>query len=872
MSTVRVARSNHPTLNFRNRRAPHILSIRATPASLSVFSPSKINLFLRIIRRRPDGYHDLASLFHVIDLGDSMSLTPIDGDQDTLICNIPDIPTDDSNLVIRALKLYRSKTGVQQCFEIVLKKIVPHGAGLGGGSANAATTLWAANEMCGNVASNDDLLTWSGEIGSDISVFFSKGAAYCTGRGEIVEDVEPPISLATPMLLVKPPVGLSTPAIFKALDLDGLSPRDPLDLLDEMRVNGTVTPDLCVNDLEPPAFSILPELDELKTKLILDGDFESVFMTGSGSTIVCFGSDKIPEFLADDKYKDLFVSPARLISRNDGEWYTPSQSYTNSASKLQTFVNTNFCVEFQSSLLFWTNCDDMEDPWKNVKDIDGRQHYRTLGLTFGATDAQIRRSYKHLARKLHPDKGGDSASFAQLREAFEVLTDPQRRKVYDRWAGEVNFRYIHGVAPRSDGGEEILLRTYEDRGFKCDPLTQLVVTCEVCRRPATKQCWTCKMHICDFCTLKQHWKDEHPLHWPLINSQELRVRLAKSEMQRKIKEDAKNYFMQDPNYRSQQELETIRSFKIVAEHYYECPHYQTVYNYQLAKYYMWAETEHAIYLAVHTPTGYKDRPVFFECDGRKLLLQPKMSRPIIDRRLAISLASSSIEMTSSTDNRFHIIVLPKASPEESFNSLFIGDSSGCRSVQQPYEIYDVDDEVLLELRVPFWIDSEDVRVTFSETEVEISVRNQFHIRRSFWTELDAIRDAKKDHSKAINVDLCSWSLEDEEEIFNGERCRLLSVSFIRPSPTPSEIEWKKGVRQDNKIQQLPGRNLPGTRFFRDDEDEFGLESLLEAIVFKRHGRCFVSSKPWLKNSTSFWATSKHELPEETQKKLDVLLQ
>ena len=164
---------------------------------LSVFSPSKINLFLRIMGRRPDGFHDLASLFHVIDLGDRMEMAPIEGKSDRLTCNIADIPTDDSNLVIKALNLYRSKTDIQQHFDIDLQKTVPHGAGLGGGSANAATTLWAANEICGNVAlrqhrnrvtplvlqvaSNQDLLDWSGEIGSDISVFFSEGAAYCTG-------------------------------------------------------------------------------------------------------------------------------------------------------------------------------------------------------------------------------------------------------------------------------------------------------------------------------------------------------------------------------------------------------------------------------------------------------------------------------------------------------------------------------------------------------------------------------------------------------------------------------------------------------------------------------------------------------------------
>ena len=82
----------------------------------------------------------------------------------------------------QAFNMFRSKTGQKQRFAVDLQKRVPHGAGLGGGSANAATALWAANELCGRPASNEQLLAWSGEIGSDISVFFSNGAAYCTGR------------------------------------------------------------------------------------------------------------------------------------------------------------------------------------------------------------------------------------------------------------------------------------------------------------------------------------------------------------------------------------------------------------------------------------------------------------------------------------------------------------------------------------------------------------------------------------------------------------------------------------------------------------------------------------------------------------------
>ena len=84
--------------------------------------------------------------------------------------------------LLQALNLFRSKTGTSQRFRVHLRKRVPHGAGLGGGSGNAATALWAANEAAGCPASAEELLTWSADIGSDIPVFFSLGAAYCTGR------------------------------------------------------------------------------------------------------------------------------------------------------------------------------------------------------------------------------------------------------------------------------------------------------------------------------------------------------------------------------------------------------------------------------------------------------------------------------------------------------------------------------------------------------------------------------------------------------------------------------------------------------------------------------------------------------------------
>lgn len=126
----------------------------SSSGTLSLFSPCKINLFLRIIRKREDGFHDLASLFQAIGFGDTLELTPLhEAEKDEFTCNMEGVPTDRSNLVLRALELMREKTGIRQYFRTNLIKQVPAQAGLGGGSANAATAMWGANELMGNPAS-----------------------------------------------------------------------------------------------------------------------------------------------------------------------------------------------------------------------------------------------------------------------------------------------------------------------------------------------------------------------------------------------------------------------------------------------------------------------------------------------------------------------------------------------------------------------------------------------------------------------------------------------------------------------------------------------------------------------------------------------
>lgn len=134
----------------------------ASPAgTLKLFSPCKINLFLRIIRKRPDGFHDLASLFQAVGFGDTLTLslnTKEEGGADAFTCNMEGVPTDSTNLVLRALELMRQKTGKTDVyFNADLFKRVPAQAGLGGGSANAATAMWGANELMGRPATLDQV-------------------------------------------------------------------------------------------------------------------------------------------------------------------------------------------------------------------------------------------------------------------------------------------------------------------------------------------------------------------------------------------------------------------------------------------------------------------------------------------------------------------------------------------------------------------------------------------------------------------------------------------------------------------------------------------------------------------------------------------
>lgn len=267
------------------------------------YSPAKINLFLRVLNKRDDGYHNIASLFQAVDVFDTLEFQL--SEIDFFTCNDSDLPMDSSNLILRALDLFRRKTQLKFNVSVTVDKLIPTKAGMGGGSSNAATTLWALNQILGKPATTAELMRWSEELGSDVPFFFSHGTAMCTGRGEIVDEL-PPLMDRT-LWLFKPAKGLSTPEVFANVDLNTLVDRDPELILQGFFNNKPVF----FNDLEEAAMKVMPALREFKEKVQNMG-FNVLCMTGSGTAFIC--DLRNPE-------DETIYPPVHYVNRESDGWY-----------------------------------------------------------------------------------------------------------------------------------------------------------------------------------------------------------------------------------------------------------------------------------------------------------------------------------------------------------------------------------------------------------------------------------------------------------------------------------------------------------------------------------------------------------------------
>ena len=244
-------------------------------SAMVIEAPAKLNLSLRVLGRRDDGFHGIDSLMVSLPgLCDELKIEL--SESDVFDCSDPALPTDGSNLVIKALEGFREASDHRQSWLIQLRKRVPHGAGLGGGSSDAAKALQAFNTLAGDPLDHGELVEIAARLGSDVPFFLGSGVARATGRGEQIEEVSGIPAL--PVLLLKPSFGVSTPGAYKAWS----ESREVSGVRYKPQVARGIE---LVNDLERPVFEKHRFLAEAKMWLLQQAEVDAALMSGSGSTL-----------------------------------------------------------------------------------------------------------------------------------------------------------------------------------------------------------------------------------------------------------------------------------------------------------------------------------------------------------------------------------------------------------------------------------------------------------------------------------------------------------------------------------------------------------------------------------------------------------
>ena len=263
-----------------------------TSPSIKIPSFAKINRSLKILGKRPDGFHELVTVFQTVSIADELTFVLRDDLDLAISCDNPDVPIDHSNLVWRAADRLREVSGVNLGASINLVKRIPAKAGLGGGSSNAATTLLALNELWGTNLSFSALSTMAATLGADVPFFLTGGT--CLGEG-IGNKISPlPDGPVEYLIVITPPVGVSTAAAYNSLNAPSLTTKGSTSILARsfgasIYAKPGVWP--MENDFEAVIFEIEPEIKRVKLAL-LEAGARGALLAGSGSSVFGIFSDE----------------------------------------------------------------------------------------------------------------------------------------------------------------------------------------------------------------------------------------------------------------------------------------------------------------------------------------------------------------------------------------------------------------------------------------------------------------------------------------------------------------------------------------------------------------------------------------------------
>ncbi len=260
-----------------------MLRVTDTSKGLTVWAPAKVNLTLRVLGTRPDGFHELESVAALVDFCDRLHVA--EAEDLSLTCGGEAVPADETNLVLRAARALQETVGTRRGARLHLEKRIPPGRGLGGGSSDAAAALVGLDALWGCGLDAEALAEVGARVGSDVPLFFAGPLAVLRGRGERVERVEGPRP-SWRLVLAWPDYGLSTAAVYAAYDRLGSAPGQDgppaTAILEHLQAPAREVKSFLVNDLERPADNL--RKDRLHVGLLLrQAGAEAVGMSGSGS-------------------------------------------------------------------------------------------------------------------------------------------------------------------------------------------------------------------------------------------------------------------------------------------------------------------------------------------------------------------------------------------------------------------------------------------------------------------------------------------------------------------------------------------------------------------------------------------------------------
>ena len=252
-------------------------------SGITVRCPGKINWVLRILGKRPDGFHEVVTVLQAIDLWDTLT---IHGSESlTMSCDSAELPTGEGNLVMRAARALARQAGIREPGATIhLQKRIPAGGGLGGGSSDAAGALLGLARIWSLSLGRDALEEIAAELGSDAPFFLTGGTALGKGRGERIDPL--PFAGEVPLLLGFSPVSISTAEVYSRLGADLTLPANGVNLsgLRTLKLPGNKDFGFAINDLEPVVFARWTELRSFRDCLLEEGAIHAM-LSGSGSTV-----------------------------------------------------------------------------------------------------------------------------------------------------------------------------------------------------------------------------------------------------------------------------------------------------------------------------------------------------------------------------------------------------------------------------------------------------------------------------------------------------------------------------------------------------------------------------------------------------------